>query len=71
MYYYNRQLSALPVPLNIDMTFNNIAYWGVTNYSIAGLSVLPNGLTSRDYLITATSAGVPGLGWNLVDGGGI
>ena len=38
---------------------------------INGLNTLPNGLTTRDYLITPTSATVPGLGWNLLDGGGI
>ena len=71
LYYYNRQQAGLSVPQNILMTFNTIGYWGVTNYFIAGLNTLPNGLTSRDYLITLTNAGVPGLGWTLQDGGGI
>ena len=71
LYYYNRVQSGLTVPQNIDMTFNTISYWGVTNYFINGLNTLPNGLTTRDYLTTPTSATVPGLGWNLLDGGGI
>ena len=71
LYYYNRVQSGLTVPQNIDMTFNTISYWGVTNYFINGLNTLPNGLTTRDYLTTSTSATVPGLGWNLLDGGGI
>lgn len=71
LYYYNRVQSGLTVPQNILMTFNTISYWGVTNYFIAGLNTLPNGLTTRDYLTTSTTAGVPGLGWTLQDGGGI
>jgi len=71
LYYYNRQVAGNTVPQNITMTFNNVAYWGVTNYFIAGLNVLPNGLTTRDYLVTSTGAATPGLGWALTDGGGI
>jgi len=71
LYYYNRQQAGLPVPQNILMTFNTISYWGVTNYFTAGLNTLGNGLTTRDYLVTATNASTPGLGWNLQDGGGI
>jgi len=71
LYYYNRQVAGNTVPQNITMTFNNVAFWGVTNYFIAGLNTLPNGLTTRDYLVTSTGAATPGLGWALTDGGGI
>jgi hypothetical protein len=64
-YYY----SLATPPTNVELGMNTIGYWGVTQYFTAGLNTLANGMTTREYLTTATASG--GLGWTINDGGGI
>jgi hypothetical protein len=64
-YYYG--LTTPPTGVTLGM--NTIGYWGLTQYFIAGLNTLANGMTTREYMVTPTSSG--GLGWTITDGGGV